>query len=790
MKGFEAEFGKWVIRRRWWILAVTVAAAAAASFGIGGLEIDSDSRIFFSEENPQLNALNELEHTYVEDDHVYFAIAPQDDDVFTKRTLKMVAEMTEACWQTPHSTRVQSITNFPHLNVDGDELAVEPLVNRSGLIAVEPETAKSITLAQPLLVNNLVSQSADVTAISVATVRPGKSRREVEEVAEFAYQLADEFRARYPDVDIYVTGSIIADYAFGQISKKDLLTLIPAMLVVLAAIVGIALRSFVGTVATLAVIVVSMATALGIAGWLGVSLNAASGIAPTIILTLAVADSVHILTTMFKRTRLGLSAAEAVVESLSINLGAIFLTSITTAIGFLSMNFSDAPPFRDLGNIVAIGVTAAFLYSVLSLPALLSLLPVTDRSSAMQAPQRYCQLPADLAIARPRLMLVLMGGSTFLLAAGALRLKTNDNLVRYFEKDNDFRVATEFVEHKLRGWHAIEYSLRSGERGGINDPDYLATVDGFARWYRRQPKVVEVSVFTDVMKVVNRAMHGGDPNFYRIPDNRELAAQYLLLYELSLPYGYDLNNRIDVDKSATMMAVSLKDMTARQILEIESRARRWLQDNAPASMFTRGTGISVVWAHITDRNCRNMLWAALVAIVLISAILIVALRSVKIGLISLVPNLAPPLVAFGIWGYIDGEFGLGLSIIVSMTIGIVVDDTVHFLSKFLRSRRQQNATAAEAIRYAFNTVGTAMWVTTAALVAGFLVLTLSAYRMNSDMGLMAAMTMVLALAMDFLLLPALLLKMEKRTDAVNSLDVDTYDDVGSAGDSGCARTQG
>jgi predicted RND superfamily exporter protein len=159
-----------------------------------------------------------------------------------------------------------------------------------------------------------------------------------------------------------------------------------------------------------------------------------------------------------------------------------------------------------------------------------------------------------------------------------------------------------------------------------------------------------------------------------------------------------------------------------------------------------------------------MLGASFGALILISLILIVALRSVKHGLISLAPNLAPAIMAFGIWGYFVGQVGLGLSVIVSMTLGIVVDDTVHFLSKYLHARRDKNMNSATAVRHAFNTVGMAMWVTTVALVAGFLVLVFSGFKMNADMGLMSAITITLALVMDFLFLPTLLIRIEAKKD--------------------------
>jgi hypothetical protein len=212
------------------------------------------------------------------------------------------------------------------------------------------------------------------------------------------------------------------------------------------------------------------------------------------------------------------------------------------------------------------------------------------------------------------------------------------------------------------------------------------------------------------------------------------------------------------------MTVSFKDTTTKELREMDTKARQWLKANAPETMFTYGTGLSIIWAHLSERNIRNMLVASFGALLLISALLIFALRSFKIGMLSLIPNIAPAFMAFGVWGILVGRVGLGLSVIVSLTIGIVVDDTVHFLSKYLRARRENDVSSADAVRYSFHTVGTAMWITTLTLVAGFLVLTFSAYKMNSDMAIMTAITITLALVLDFLFLPTLLMKVDRKKD--------------------------
>ncbi len=766
MTRFEAALGEWVVRQRWWLIIATVLTVSTAASGLRFLSFDNDTRAFFSQDNPQLQALEELEATYGKRRVVLFAIAPRDGDVFTRETLSAVEQLTEAAWEMPHADRVNSITNFQHTWAEGEDIIVEDLVeNAMVLPKAELRRIEQTALSEPLLVNRLVSPSGHVTGVNVNLLLPGESLEEVPNVATAARKLADDLRREHPGIEVHLTGDVMSDNAFGEASRNDMATLIPLMLLTLVVVVGFSLRAFTGTLSTLTVVLISMLTGMGLAGWLRISITSASANAPTIILTLAVADSVHMLATLFQQMRLGKTKHQAVAESLRINFQPVFLTSITTAIGFLTMNFSDAPPFRDLGNIVSAGVLAAFAYSIFFLPALMAVMPVRARPEGEAHSPAFAGL-AEFVIGHRNSIFWCAPILIAALCAGTARLELNDDFIKYFSKRYDIRRATDFMESNLTGGNVIEYSVGSGEPDGINNPEYLAKLERFADWYRLQPKVVHVSTFTDTMKRLNKNMHGDNESYYRTPERRDLAAQYLLLYEMSLPAGLDLSNEINGERSATRMVATLAGANTRELREMDERARGWLEANAPESMFSYGSGSSIIWAHISERNINSMLGASLGALALISVIMMFALRSFRLGWLSLIPNLAPAFMAFGVWGLLVGRAGLGLTIIAAMTIGIVVDDTVHFLSKYLRARREHAMDPAEAVRYSFRTVGMAMWITTAALVSGFMVLSLSGYKMNSEMGLMAAMTIAFAFALDVLFLPALLMKADARIAGV------------------------
>jgi predicted RND superfamily exporter protein len=755
-------YTRWIIRWRWPVLIACLVVAAAAALGLRHLETTADFRVFFGAKNPQLAAYEALEDIYTKTDNILFVLQPENKNVFTSENLEIVKRLTDEAWQIPHAIRVDSITNFQYTRAEGDDLTVADLVNRSrDLTDTQVAEIKSVALNEPALVNRLIAADARTTGVVVTLQFPGKDHTEhLPAAVKRAEKIAEDVRRTYSGWTVGLTGVALFSYAEMQVIGVDLRTLVPLMYGLIIALMFLLLRSVSGTVATLLVVSLSAASAMGLASWVGIKLNPASAMAPIIILTLAIADSVHVLMTAFHEIRGGRSKHDALVESLRVNTEPVFLTSLTTTIGFLSLNFSDSPPFRDLGNIAAMGVSAAWVFSMAVLPALVSMLPLRIRrhpEGARLAMDRF----GDFIVTKRRPLLWGMATATLLVIAFIPRIELDDRYVKWFDESIPFRVDTDFATTNLVGPYMLEFSIGSGEPGGIAEPAYLERLEAFAQWLRDQPGVTHVGSFTDVMKRVNRSMHGDDPDWYRLPGDRNLAAQYLLLYEMSLPYGLDLNSQINVDKSATRLTVTLDTVPQRQILKISDRAESWLAANAPPSMQAKATGTVIMFVHIAVRNIRSMLNGTALAFLLISATLVIALRSVRLGLISLIPNFIPVLITFGLWGAFVGEIGIIAAFITATSLGLIVDDTVHILSKYNRAKREHCLSTHDAVRFAFSHVGTALWTTTLILVAGFSVLYFSSFKLNTDLGLFTAITLTVALVMDFLLLPPLLMFMDK-----------------------------
>ncbi len=760
MEKLAISWGRFVTRNRVLTLIASLVVAMAAASGGQFLSFTNDYRVFFSGDDPHLTAFEALQDTYTKNDNVLFVMAPEDGEVFTPEFLTAVSDATDRAWETPYSIRVDSLSNYQHTEAEEDDLIVADLYEDAGSLSPEDLTRiKDIAVNEPFLVHRLVSPEAHIAAINITVELPGENEAtEGPEVAEHARAMKEHVESTYPGIKVYLTGIMMMNQAFPEASMYDMTHLIPAALVVILLLVFLQLRGLTGTVGTLITIMLSIICAMGVAGWMGIKLTPPSMSAPTIILTLAVADCVHILSNWVQKYRGGMDKREAMAESLRINFSPVLLTSVTTAIGFLSLNFGDVPPFGDLGNISAMGVLFAWFFSVTLLPALVTLLPVSMKQRRAYGTEIIDRF-ADWVIRKRRMLMPVMTLVIIGLVAAIPRNELNDVFVNYFDERIQFRTDTDYVVDNLTGMYFVDYSLDAGESGGISNPEYLVQVQQLSDWLREQPEVIHVNTLTDVFKRVNRSMHGDDDSWYRLPDERNMAAQYLLLYEMSLPYGLDLNNQIDIDKQRTRLSATLETMSTTDTLAFEQRVENWMSENTP-EIQTTGASPTIMFSHIGMRNIVSMLGGTAFALVAISLLLIFALKSLRYGLLTLIPNIAPAAMAFGIWGLVDGEIGLGLSVVATMTLGIVVDDTIHFMSKYLRARREQGLDAIEAVRYAFSTVGIALWVTSIALAAGFLVISTSAFTLNAEMGLLVAIVIMLAIVVDFLLLPALLIRFD------------------------------
>ena len=771
LKAFQKNYRNLIVNRPWSMLLTGILLTIICGMGLKGLSQNPDNRIFFSKNDPNLVALETLEKTYTKNDNVFIMVAPKSGDIFTPKNLEIIRELTKKLWQTPASSRVDSITNFQWTRAEGDNIIISDLVPDGKISKDTAEKAKEVALNEPMLVNLLISPDTNYTAINVTIIKPDDSvaaGNVVREVMSFIRPIQKQLKEEYTDVDFYVSGGVPLTMAFTEVSLSDMGLLTPLMLIVIFLVAGISLRSAVGALLTAFIVMLSVIGMMGVAGWLKFILNAATFNSFLMLSALTIAHCVHIMSTQKIQMRLGKNRKDAVDESLRVNLQPVFMTAITTAIGFLTMHFSEAPPFRQLGYMMSFGNLVLFFHAVVTLPALLVIIPSKMKKTGYSKAENFMSKLSDFVIKNRKTLFISNGVIIVLLSLGITQIKLDDTWTKYFDNRFEIRTHSDFFEENLTGLNTIEYSIPSGEADGINSPEYWEKLDKLAERIRQEPNVNHVTTVSDTIKRLNKAMNRDDEKFYAIPENRELAAQYLLLYELSVPFGLDLNNRINVNKSSTRLTVNIKQASNDDVRELDAIIQEYLDNEIP-EFKTNGTGLSMIFSHFSKRNIDSMLVGTTAALVLISLLLILALKSLRMGMLSLIPNLFPAAVGFGLWGYLYGEVGVALSVVAAMTLGIVVDDTVHYLSKYLRGIREEKLSPEDATRYAFKNVGFALTTTTIALVAGFGILSLSGFKVNSDMALLTAITIAIALLIDLFFLPTLLITLEKYNLLKNSI---------------------
>lgn len=754
----------WAIRFRWLVAVAAILTCLAVSYGASNLRFASDYRVFFGADNPDFIANERAQNTFGKSDNLAFLLIPRDGEVFDDDTLAAALDLSNAAWTLPFVSRVDSLINFQSSRGENDDLIVEELLfDLSDLTPSRIAFIEELAAAEPLLHRFLVSAQGEATLVNAVLQLPTDIPAVSVTAADKAQEIKTALLAQHPDHEVHLLGVVMLSAAFETAGQADSQTLIPMVYLLILAVIFAVFRSLAVVGVSLALILLSTLFAMGVGGFIGIELTPISLSAPTIILTIAVADAIHIFAGVRSGLRRGLSKREALIESVGLNFAPVAITSITTIVGFLALNFSDSPPFHHLGNISAAGIFAAWVLSIVFLPALASMLPLRFKPIDGTAEPKAMARLADLVTKRALPVFLV----TSILAAASIAfiptMVLNDQWTKYFAPRLEFRQAVDAAA-PFFGTEPMEFVIDSGAPGKVTDPEFLTLVDDFTAWLRTQDDVVAHAFsVSDIVKRLNRNLNAEAPAFYAIPDEKALIAQYLLVYELSLPYGLDLNDRVDIDRQKTRITATTLDVTTAETKAFIAAAEAWFAEHADGVATVEVTGTKKLFAFVAERNIEAMFEGALYLILAIVAILSITFGSLRIGLLSLVPNALPVLITFGLWSALVGTVGFSVAAAGAVAVGLVVDFTVHFLAKYLRATRDEGRSVPEGIRYAFDTAGVAILATTFILSAGFAVLVTSSFKFNADLGLLTAISIVMAMIVNFFLLPSLLMLRAEKT---------------------------
>lgn len=762
----ETRFAQWLVSIRWVALALSVTFVVFASAGLNKFQINADPRAYFAKDDIHLLRFKEIEKKYGRVDGAVFSLEIKEGSLYTKENLSILKQLTDDAWDIPYAQRVDSLANYAYSWSVEDDLYVEELIeDASQLDENKIAWIKNIAHTDRDIVDRLTSTRNEMAIVNIVVNLPYEDRvSEESAIDEAAKAIALRYEKKYPHIDIALTGSAVSNTAMISKGMSDSMTLIPIMYLIIFSLLFVFLRSIAAVFIIFLITASSTTAALGMAFHLGIELNMLSVASMNIVITVSIAHCVHLFNGFIENFHSGLSKKEALLESLRINLQPIFLTTFTTALGFLSMNFSKMPPAHDLGNISAIGVCIAFALSLTFLPALALSLPIKKKAEVDNSgfQKRMARL-AEFVIGNRHSLLVISLIFSCIMLALVPQNQINDTFTENIKKPSQFREDNERIDEFFGGLYTIEFDLHAAPGSSISDPEYLEALDKFVSYLKSQEHVKNIRSYSNIIKRLNMNMHGDDPAYYAIPKSKEEAAQYLLLFELSQPQGADMTHYIQADKSATKLIIAIEQMDSLRMKNIGIEYHEWVKANLPSYMHKEPTSLIYMWSHLGSTSSTSAILGALFALLLISIILTLVFKSIRYGLVSLIPNLLPAGIGYGIWALHSGMLQMSQMMVLSITIGIVVDDTVHFLSKYLRARREQNASTQDAVRYAFKHVGAPLWITTVVLVAGFGLLITSSFVPNSDLGSLTAIILLAALTLDFFMLPPLLMLIDKDT---------------------------
>ena len=753
-------FCRFIIFHKKKTLVIGLILIAIITSGASFLETPTGYRAFVENDQPNYADILDLEEKYGMIDTLSFVIKPNEGDIFQKDVLKLIKELTEISWQTPHSTRVNSLTNHQYTTVDGDDINISDFVDSvESLENSDLKELKELALKEKTLVNFILSKSAKVSFINIYLDVPDQEG--FEKPINFAEKQKKLFSEKYPEIFVTVAGSARYSHNFQTTARTDATTMYPGFLILIIFLSYIFLRSALASILSLTIIFLSILPSIGTVGWLGFEVQPPLIMAPIIILTIALAHSIHILSIALTNMSEGMNKEQAMIESMKINFTPVFLTSFTTAVGMAGVNFGKIPAFSEMANTVVIGSGYSFIFAVTLLPALFMILPVKSHGSPRFVLGILNSL-GKLIYKFKFYFITFIGLASILLANQITNLYFDDDFDSYFDRVDDWVEVKNIVNDEFGSSFFIFANMSSEKTDGITSPKYLEKLDEFAKWLEAQDEVTTVTTVADVIKTLNKNMNGGSEEYYSIPNDKSLNAQYLLLYEFSVPYGMDLKNQMTADKAESRLLIRMNMITSRESILFNEKVNLWNEENLGTFKSRGVVGIPIMMPYVYRENTNGLMRGLLFSFSLIVIVIGLSLRSFRFGLISIVPNIVPFILAYGILAMFTHIVSFSHTVSILISIGLVVDATIHFLTKFKKANTL-NLSQEDAIQYCFKYVGYPIVIASICLFCGFLFLLQSSFMTNFILGGMCALIIILALFIDLLLLPALLLLFGKKS---------------------------
>ena len=764
MKIFDKkDFAKLLIKYRYLSIGLVIIVVCLLATGLTKLTFNPDLETYFPEGHPAVIRYNEIDDMFIPTDNLIIAVHSNEGTLFNGDSLKVIEELTRKSWTIPYSVRVDSLTNYSYVKSVNDDLIVEPFIEEAEKKSIEFfEKRENLVAGEDIIYKSLISEDKKTSVVSIIVDPPGPNKEDQNsELINYILGFIEPIKESNENLDIRLLGNPYLDYISPRIVKAEMPVVMPLMLLLIFLIVFLMIRSYVAVLATFVVILMSLIATFGSIGILGSPLNQMVTTIPILIITLALADCIHLFSIYFQNRVKGISSKESMEKSLEMNIQPLFLTTISTCIGFLCLNFIEVAPLRDFGNAVAIGIGFAFIFTIFFIAPIVSFFEVKTASKVTKQ-TRFSTSVGSFILKNGNKLIFSITSISFLILLCIPMNELDENPTQmYAEGFTSFSSDTLWLDEKLSVTFPVNF-LATNEEGQVSDPDFLKILDKFSVWLEEREQVNHVTSLANNMKNLNKSMHGDDPEWKKIPENADLSAQYLFFYEMSLPMGLDLNSSISQDRKSTKISATLKDMSANEFKEFNNEVLGYLQQNNLENMISEPSSFRVIFTYMVEAIVNSLLYGLFIGILLITLIIGLFFRSYLLPALSIFPNILPIGMGFGLWGLFVGDVGFMVAVGMGSTLGVIVDFTVHFLSKYELARKEFKKSVEESVIYSFETVGFALIIMTVVLALGFSVLNLVTFIPIQDFAKFSVICFIGGLIINFLFLPNLLIKFDKR----------------------------
>jgi predicted RND superfamily exporter protein len=759
---------------------------------VPSVTVDTSSEALLHKDDPSLVEYNRFRDQFGRAELIYIAIESPEvfEESFLKRLKSVHSELEN---EVPYLKEITSLINARHIDANEDELIVEDLLVDWPEKPINLLELKQQVLNNPFYLNHIISEDGRVTGVVVETVATsGESLDEEQILAEFAEDISESQISPKPkhyfsekenrevveavnrvvnrhnsdSFRITASGAPVIIDAFNRATLRDVRLFVVIALLAVAFFLWILFRRMSGLFLPMLIVNSSLFSVLGIFGSFGVPIKLTTSAIPAFLLVVGVCDAVHILAIFYRQFELGEKKEDAVAYAFGHSGLAIVLTSVTTIVGLLSFSFAELSAITDIGYFAAAGVMLALLYTIFMLPALLALTPLKRTRTIVQKHSfmdKVLHTVADFTTHQPRKIIIIGLGIFAVFFPAVFRLQFSHNVVEYFPDYMPYKSDLKYIDRKLKGTLSLEIVLDTGRENGIYEPWVLNRIEEFNRKvekiHRDDISVGKVFSVTDILKEIHQAINENNEAFYRIPQHRDVISQEFLLFENS--GADDLERVVDKQFKETRITIKTKWVDAMVcknfILDINHQLQNLFKDKVDTS----ATGLLALLARTISAAIYSMTKSYIIAFLVITLLMILLMGDIKIGLLSMIPNLIPIIITMGLMGFMDVPLDINSLLIGSIALGVVVDDTVHFMYNF-QKYYETGGDPYFAVQKTLLGVGRALLITSLVLSTGFFILTCSSLKHLLNFGFFTGICVLIALIADFFLLPALLIMVNTR----------------------------